>query len=72
MLTPGARTLVRTLKRLDYRFAIVSGGFTQITDALVEDLGIDYSAANNLEVVDGKLTGGSSARSSTGRQGRAR
>ncbi|RCG30325.1 phosphoserine phosphatase SerB [Sphaerisporangium album] len=57
VLTPGARTLVRTLKRLDYRFAIVSGGFTQITDALVEDLGIDYSAANTLEVVNGKLTG---------------
>ncbi|MFG1697056.1 phosphoserine phosphatase SerB [Nonomuraea sp. NPDC049309] len=57
VLTPGARTLVRTLKRLDYRFAIVSGGFTQITDALVEELGIDYSAANVLEVVDGKLTG---------------
>ncbi|GAA2769361.1 phosphoserine phosphatase SerB [Nonomuraea dietziae] len=57
VLTPGARTLVRTLKRLDYKFAIVSGGFTQITDALVSDLGIDYSAANTLEVVDGKLTG---------------
>ncbi|MGS2642576.1 phosphoserine phosphatase SerB [Streptosporangium sp. LJ11] len=57
VLTPGARTLVRTLKRLDYRFAIVSGGFTQLTDALVEDLGIDYSAANTLEVVDGALTG---------------
>ncbi|GIH90885.1 phosphoserine phosphatase [Planobispora siamensis] len=57
VLTPGARTLVRTLKRLDYRFAIVSGGFTQITDALVRDLGIDYSAANTLEVVDGVLTG---------------
>jgi phosphoserine phosphatase len=57
VLTPGARTLVRTLKRLDYRFAIVSGGFTQLTDALVKDLGIDYSAANTLEVVDGVLTG---------------
>ncbi|MDF5754879.1 phosphoserine phosphatase SerB [Spongiactinospora sp. TRM90649] len=57
VLTPGARTMVRTLKRLDYRFAIVSGGFTQITDALVAELGIDYSAANTLEVVDGKLTG---------------
>ncbi|MBB5137660.1 phosphoserine phosphatase [Thermocatellispora tengchongensis] len=57
VLTPGARTLVRTLKRLDYRFAIVSGGFTQITDSLVAELGIDYSAANTLEVVDGKLTG---------------
>ncbi|MFD9941491.1 phosphoserine phosphatase SerB [Nonomuraea sp. NPDC059023] len=57
VLTAGARTLVRTLKRLDYRFAIVSGGFTQITDSLVSDLGIDYSAANVLEVVDGHLTG---------------
>lgn len=57
VLTPGARTLVRTLKRLGYRFAIVSGGFTQITDSLVADLGIDYAAANTLEVVGGKLTG---------------
>jgi phosphoserine phosphatase len=56
-LTPGARTLVRTLKRLGYRCAIVSGGFTQITDALVQRLGIDYSAANTLEIVDGRLTG---------------
>ena len=56
-LTPGARTLVRTLKRLGYRFAIVSGGFTHVTDRLREDLGIDYAAANELEVVDGRLTG---------------
>jgi phosphoserine phosphatase len=56
-LAAGARTLVRTLKRLDYRFAIVSGGFTQVTDALAADLGIDYSAANTLEVAGGKLTG---------------
>jgi phosphoserine phosphatase len=57
-LTPGARTLVRTLKRLGYECGIVSGGFTQITDVLVERLGLDYSAANTLEIVDGKLTGG--------------
>ncbi len=56
-LARGARTFVRTLKRLDYRIAIVSGGFTQVTDALVADLGLDYSAANTLEVVDGRLTG---------------
>jgi phosphoserine phosphatase len=56
-LSPGVRTLVRTLKRLDYKFAIVSGGFTQITDALAADLGIDYTAANVLEVEGGKLTG---------------
>jgi phosphoserine phosphatase len=56
-LAPGARTLVRTLKRLDYRFAIVSGGFTQITDHLVRELGIDYAAANTVEIADGRLTG---------------
>jgi phosphoserine phosphatase len=56
-LAPGARTLIRTLKRLGYRCAIVSGGFTQITDALAERLGIDYAAANTLEIADGKLTG---------------
>ncbi len=56
-LASGARTFVRTLKRLDYKFAIVSGGFTQITDALMADLGIDYAAANTLEIVDGELTG---------------
>ena len=56
-LAPGARTLVRTLKRLGYRFAIVSGGFTYVTDKIAADLGIDFSAANELEVVDGKLTG---------------
>ncbi|NYE44922.1 phosphoserine phosphatase [Spinactinospora alkalitolerans] len=58
VLTPGARTLVRTLKRLGYECAIVSGGFSQVTDALVERLGIDHSAANTLEIVDGRLTGG--------------
>jgi phosphoserine phosphatase len=57
VLARGARTFVRTLKRLDYRIAIVSGGFTQVTDGLVDELGIDYSAANTLEVVDGRLTG---------------
>ena len=56
-LAAGARTLVRTLKRLDYKFAIVSGGFTQVTDALVADLGIDYAAANTLEIEGGRLTG---------------
>jgi phosphoserine phosphatase len=56
-LAPGARTLVRTLKRLGYKFAIVSGGFSQITDKLAAELGIDYAKANELEIVDGKLTG---------------
>jgi phosphoserine phosphatase len=57
-LAPGARTLVRTLKRLGYQFAIVSGGFSQITDKLAAELGIDYAKANELEIVDGRLTGG--------------
>lgn len=57
VLTPGARTFVRTLKRLGYRFAIVSGGFSQLTDRLAADLGIDYARANELEVADGVLTG---------------
>jgi phosphoserine phosphatase len=57
-LAPGARTLVRILKRLGYRVAIVSGGFSQVTDQLVADLGLDYALANTLEIVDGRLTGG--------------
>jgi len=56
-LAPGARTTVRTLKRLGYRFAIVSGGFSQVTDRLATELGIDFAAANELEIVDGRLTG---------------
>jgi phosphoserine phosphatase len=56
-LAPGARTLVRTLRWLGYRCGIVSGGFTQITDGLVAELGLDYAAANTLEISDGKLTG---------------
>ena len=48
---------MRTLRRLGYRFAIVSGGFSQITDRLAADLGIHYARANELEIVDGRLTG---------------
>ncbi len=56
-LTPGARTLVRTLQRLGYAVGIVSGGFTAVTDDLVAELGLDHSLANTLEVVEGALTG---------------
>ncbi|WP_300605739.1 phosphoserine phosphatase SerB [Trebonia sp.] len=56
-LTPGARTLIRTLKRLGYKCGIVSGGFTAVIEPLATELGIDYVAANTLEVADGKLTG---------------
>lgn len=57
VLTPGARTLLRTLRRLGYVTAIVSGGFTHITDDLKRRLQLDFAAANTLEVVDGCLTG---------------
>jgi phosphoserine phosphatase len=56
-LTPGARTLIRTLKRLGYKCAIVSGGFTAVIEPLARELGIDYVAANTLEITGGKLTG---------------
>ncbi len=56
-LTPGARTTIRTLRRLGFHTGVVSGGFTQIIDQLVDELGLDFSAANELEIVDGKLTG---------------
>lgn len=56
-LTAGARTFVRTLKRLGYEIALISGGFTHITDRLADELGIRHSYANVLEVVDGRLTG---------------
>lgn len=56
-LTPGARTTVRTLKRLGFRCGVVSGGFTRIINRLVDELGLDFCAANEIEVVDGRLTG---------------
>lgn len=56
-LTPGARTLVRTLKRLGFTVALVSGGFIEIVQPIADELGIDHSRANRLEIVDGRLTG---------------
>jgi phosphoserine phosphatase len=56
-LTPGARTLIGTLKRLGYRCGLVSGGFAQVIDPLAASLGIDYVAANTLEIAEGVLTG---------------
>lgn len=57
VLTPGARTLVTTLKKLGHSVAVVSGGFTAVIEPLLQDLGISHYRANTLEVVDGKLTG---------------
>ncbi|WP_410567934.1 phosphoserine phosphatase SerB [Amycolatopsis sp. cmx-4-61] len=56
-LTPGARTTIRTLKRMGFRTGVVSGGFTQVIAGLAEELGLDFAVANELEIVDGKLTG---------------
>jgi phosphoserine phosphatase len=56
-LTPGARTLCRTLRHLGYRIALVSGGFAEIVEPLGRELGVDAVRANRLEVVDGRLTG---------------
>ncbi|WNV82721.1 phosphoserine phosphatase SerB [Umezawaea sp. Da 62-37] len=56
-LTAGARTTIRTLKRLGFHCGVVSGGFTRVIQGLVEELSLDFCAANELEVVDGKLTG---------------
>lgn len=56
-LAPGARTLVRTLKRLGYETVVVSGGFVQVIEPIARDLGIDRVAANTLEVEGGRLTG---------------
>ena len=56
-LMPGARTTIRTLKRLGFRCGVVSGGFTQVVSGLVDELGLDFCAANTLEIVDGTLTG---------------
>lgn len=56
-LTPGARTLCRTLNRLGYRIALVSGGFTQVIAPIAQQLGVVELRANTLEIEDGVLTG---------------
>jgi len=56
-LTEGAESLFRILKKLDYKTAILSGGFTFVGRALQERLGVDYVFSNELEIVDGNLTG---------------
>lgn len=56
-LTPGARTTIRTLRRLGFRCGVVSGGFRQVIEPLAHELELDFVQANTLEVIDGKLTG---------------
>ncbi|CAB4755374.1 unannotated protein [freshwater metagenome] len=56
-LTPGARTLIRTLHRLGHKVGVVSGGFLDVIEPLLNELDIDFYRANKLEISDSKLTG---------------
>ncbi len=56
-LTDGAERLISTLKKLGYKTAIVSGGFSYFGNILKQKLGIDYVFANELEIVNGSVTG---------------
>lgn len=55
--TEGAEVLINVAKHLGYKTAVISGGFTYFTNRIKEFLKLDYAYANNLEVIDGKLTG---------------
>ena len=57
LLTPGARTLVETLKKLGHSVAVVSGGFTEVIEPILKDLSITHYRANALGVDNGFLTG---------------
>ena len=61
----------RTLRRMGFRVAIVSGGFTPFTDWLRDELQLDHAFANELAIEDGRLTGGLAPTSSDG-QGSSR
>lgn len=56
-LTPGARTLCRTLKRLGFHVCLVSGGFEEVVVPVTAELDVDRIRANRLEIIDGRLTG---------------
>lgn len=56
-LTQGAEHLISTLKKIGYKTAIISGGFQYFGNHLREKLGIDYVFANQLEIINGKVTG---------------
>ncbi|AHF02991.1 phosphoserine phosphatase [Marichromatium purpuratum 984] len=56
-ITEGADRLIATLKRLGYKIAILSGGFTYFAEHLQRRFGVDYVYANQLEFRDGRLTG---------------
>lgn len=56
-LTPGAVTLVRTLRNRGAYCLLVSGGFTRFADPVAEEIGFNRAIANVLDIVDGKLAG---------------
>jgi phosphoserine phosphatase len=56
-LSPGAETMLKAVQKAGMKTLLVSGGFTYFTERLKQRLGLDYTHANQLEVVDGKLTG---------------
>ncbi len=56
-LSPGAEALLAAARTAGIKTLLVSGGFTFFTERLKPRLGLDYTAANTLEIVDGKLTG---------------
>ncbi|MBI1823762.1 MAG: phosphoserine phosphatase SerB [Nitrospirae bacterium] len=55
--TPGARELIRILQKMGYKTAVLSGGFSYFTDRLKKELNLDYAYSNQLEIINGKLTG---------------
>jgi len=56
-LNEGAEHLIATLKKLGFKTAIISGGFSFFGDYLQNILGVDYVYANQLDIEDGKVTG---------------
>ncbi len=56
-LTPGARTLVRTMRARGARCVLVSGGFTRFAEPVADQIGFDRAIANELQIADGRLTG---------------
>ena len=57
LLTPGARTLIRTLQRLGHTVGVVSGGFIEVIEPILKELGIEYYRANSIGIESGELTG---------------
>jgi len=56
-LSPGAESMLEAVKAAGLKTLLVSGGFTFFTDRMKNRLGLDYTHSNELEIIDGKLTG---------------